>query len=150
MTEIVKQSQTVRGGRFESSFLTWPGEPNTHAWGSSSRFAHVTFSFSFQSVDPGHSPRLQSTATLQPHVALILDQVQKRVQGRSTRWSNLVLMLTNYHISRHVASTFKSLTKCATHRDLNSFSTTQTGNHKYTSLPLVLIFLQNVKAFQLL
>ena len=33
--------------------------------------------------------------------------------------------------SRHVASTFKSLTKCATHRDLNIFATTQTGNHKY-------------------
>ena len=30
-----------------------------------------------------------------------------------------------------MASTFKSLTKCATHRDLNTFATTQTGNHKY-------------------
>ena len=32
VTEIVKQSQTVRGGRFELSLLTWPGEPNTHVW----------------------------------------------------------------------------------------------------------------------
>jgi len=30
-----------------------------------------------------------------------------------------------------VASTFKSLMKCATHRDLNLLVTTQTGNHKY-------------------
>ena len=28
----VKQSQTVRIGRFESNLLTWPGRPNTHAW----------------------------------------------------------------------------------------------------------------------
>jgi hypothetical protein len=80
---------------------------------------HMTFSLSFQSMDLGHSAQLQSTATLQPHIALILDQVQNRVQGRSTRWSNKVLKLTDYHISRHVASTFKSLTKCATRRDLN-------------------------------
>ena len=26
---------------------------------------------------------------------------------------------------------YLSLTKCATHRDLNIFATTQTGNHKY-------------------
>ena len=37
-------------------------------------------------------------------------KVQKRVEVKSTRWSNLVLKITNYHISRHVASTFKSLT----------------------------------------
>jgi len=34
VTEIVKQSHAVRGGRFESSFLTCPGEPNTHTWGT--------------------------------------------------------------------------------------------------------------------
>ena len=28
----VKQSQTVRSRRFESSFLTWPRKPNTHVW----------------------------------------------------------------------------------------------------------------------
>ena len=88
---------------------------------------HTTFPFSFQFVDPGHSPRLQSPTTLYPHVALILDYVQKRVQGRSTRWSNRVLKLTDYHISRHVASTFKILTKCATHRDLSHFRLFQRG-----------------------
>ena len=30
----VKQSQTMGRGRFESSFLTWPGKPNTHVWGT--------------------------------------------------------------------------------------------------------------------
>ena len=53
------------------------------------------------------------------------------MNDRSTTRSNQVLKLTDYHISRHVASTFKSLTKCATHHDLNIFATTQTGNHKY-------------------
>ena len=32
----VKQSQTMRSGRFESSFLTLQGKPNTHAWGMKS------------------------------------------------------------------------------------------------------------------
>ena len=39
----VKQSQTVRSGRFESNLLIWPGRPNTHAWGSTSRFTHAIF-----------------------------------------------------------------------------------------------------------
>ena len=107
---------------------------------------HTIFPLSFQSVDPRHSPQLQILTTLQPHVALILDQVQKRMQGRSTCWSNQILKLTYYHISQHVASTFKSLTKCATHRDLNIFATTQTGNHKYHIPARVLILLQNVNS----
>src|SRR6185312_10233693 len=41
----VKQSQTVRSGRFESNLLTWPDRPNTHAWGSTSRFATRLFPF---------------------------------------------------------------------------------------------------------
>ena len=28
----VKQSQTLRSGRFELNLLTWPGRPNTHVW----------------------------------------------------------------------------------------------------------------------
>ena len=55
----------------------------------------------------------------------------KRVNDRSTHRFNQVLKLTDYNISRHVASTFESLTKCATHCDLNIFVNTQTGNHKY-------------------
>ena len=111
---------------------------------------HTTFPLSFQSMDPGHSPRLQSTATLHPHVALILDKVQKRVQGCSTRWTNQVLKLTDYHISRHVASPFKRLTKYATHGDLNIFSLHRRGITGTTTLPVILTLLQNVKAFQLI
>jgi hypothetical protein len=38
-----------------------------------------------------------------------------------------VTRLTAYHISRHVASTFKRLTTATTHCDLIKFSSTQTG-----------------------
>src|SRR6185437_16070031 len=73
----VKQSQTMRSGRFESNLLTWPGRPNTHAWGSTSRFAHATFPFNSRYTEQAHCPRLQestpqyvgSLAFLHPHVA---------------------------------------------------------------------------------
>ena len=86
----VKQSQTVRSRRFESNLLTWPGRPNTHTFGTPSGRSQTTVCLSFQSVDQGHPPQLQSLTTLHPHVALILDQVQKRVQGHSTCRSNQV------------------------------------------------------------
>jgi len=88
-------------------FLTLQGKPNTHAWGATSPTQH----FPSRLVDQVHPPRLQSTTTLHPHVALILDFVQKGVRVKSTRRSNQVLKLTDYHISRHVSSTFKRLTK---------------------------------------
>ena len=72
VTEIVKQFQTMRSGRFESNFLTLQGKPNTQAWGTTS--PTWLFPLSFQSVDQGHPPRLQSPTTLHPHVALILDK----------------------------------------------------------------------------
>ena len=125
----VKQFQTVRSGRFESNLLTWPGRPNTHAWGSTSRFAHATFPLSFRVVDQGHPPRLQestprydagSWAFLHPHVAA-WEQRSKRVREKSTRRADQVLKLTDYHISRHVVSTFKSLTTTTTHCGLIIF-----------------------------
>ena len=91
----------------------------------------MTFPLSFQSVDPGHLPRLQSNYTLVAAWRDHPEQFQKRMNDHSTHRSNQVLKLTDYHISRHVASTFKNLMKCATHRDLNIFATTQTRNHKY-------------------
>ena len=107
---------------------------------------HTTFPLSFQSIDQGHPPRLQSPTTLQPHVALILDLIQKRVNGHSTNWSNQVLKLTDYHISRHVASTFKSLTKCAPHYDLNTFLLHRRGITSTTTPSVILILLQNVNS----
>ena len=91
-------------------------------------------------MDRGQPPPLQSTTTLHPHVALILDLVQKTVQGRSTRWSNQLLKLTDYHISRHVASTFKRLTKCATHRGLKQFQLFRRGITSTQPRPLSLYF----------
>ena len=93
---------------------------------------HSTFSLSFWSVDPRHPLRLQSPTTLHPYIRTKIKSTStKRVNDHSTTRSNQILKLTDYHISRHVDSTFKSLTKCATHRDLNIFDTTQTRNHKY-------------------
>ena len=43
VTEIVKQSHAMRGGRFESSLLTWPGEPNTHVRGTMSPIQRFPF-----------------------------------------------------------------------------------------------------------
>ena len=124
----VKQSQTMRSVRFESNLLTWPGRPNTHAWGSTSRFAHATFPLSFRVVDQGHPLRVQeytplyvgSWASLHPHVAA-WEQRSKRVREKSTRRADQVLKLTDYHIFRHVVSTFKSLTTTTTHCGLIIF-----------------------------
>ena len=129
VTENVKQSHAVGGGRFWIEFQ--PGQGNLdHTCGN--QVTHTTFPLSFQSVDPEHPPRLQSPTTLHPYVATKINPTStKRVNDCSTHRSNQVLKLTYYHISRHVASTFKGLTKCATHHDLNNFVTTQTGNHKY-------------------
>ena len=124
----IKQSQTVRSERFESNLLTWPGRPNTHAWGSTSRFAHATFPLSFRVVDQAHPLRLQestpqyvgSWAFLHPHVTA-WEQRSKRVREKSTRRADQVLKLTDYHISWHVVSTFKRLTTTTTHCGLNIF-----------------------------
>ena len=125
----VKQSQTVRSGRFESNLLTWPGRPNTHAWGSTSHFAHVTFPFNSRCTEQAHRPRLQestprygagSWASLHPHVAA-WEQCSKTVGSMFRPWCNPVLKLTDYYISRHVISMFKSLTTTTTHCGLIIF-----------------------------
>ena len=124
----------------ESNFLTWPGEPNTHAWESTTRFAHTTFPLSFQSVDPGHLPRLHSPTTLHPYVATKINPTStRRVNDHSPCCSNQVLKLPDYPISRHV-STFKSLTKCATHRDLSQFQLFRRGITTTQPRPLSLYF----------
>ena len=127
--KMVKQSQTMRRGRFESNLLTWPGRPNTHAWGSMSRFAHTTFPFNSRRTEHAHRPRLQeytprydagSWALLHPHVAA-WEQHSKTVGSMFRPRCNPVLKLTDYHISRHVISTFKSLTTTTTHCGLIIF-----------------------------
>jgi len=90
--------------------------------------SHAIFPLSFQSVDPGHPHQLKSPTSLHPYVVTKINHTStKRVNCCSTHRSNQVLKLTDYHISRHVASTFKRLTKCAKHRDLNQFQLHQRG-----------------------
>ena len=108
---------------------------------------HATVPLSFQSVDPGHPPQLQSPTTLHPYVATKINPTStKRVNDRSTHRSNQVLKLTDYHISRHVASTFKSLTKCATHRDLSQFQLFRRGITTTQPRTLSLYSQQEVKS----
>ena len=83
------------------------------------RVTRATFPLSFRVVDQGHHPRLQSPA-LQPHVRA-WEKRSKMVREKSTRRANQVLKLTDYHISRHVVSTFKSLTTTTTHCGLIHF-----------------------------
>jgi hypothetical protein len=141
VTENIKQSHAVRGGRFWIGFQ--PGQGNLdHTYGN--QVTHTTFPLSFQSVDPEHPPRLQSPTSLHPYVRTKIKPTStKRVRDRSTRWSNQVLQLTDYHISRHVASTFKRLTKWATPRDLSHFLLHQRGITTTQPRPLSLHFSRN-------
>ena len=111
VTEIVKQSHAVKAGRFQIEFQ--PAQGNlTHTHGDRLSFVPCYFPLSFQSVDLGHPHRLKSPTSLHPYVVTKINPTStKRVNGCSTRRSNQVHKLTDYHISRHVASTFKRLTK---------------------------------------
>ena len=111
VTENVKQSHAVRGGRFRIEFQ--PGQGNLdHTHGDRLR-SRPCYSSPFFPVRGSGAP----SPTTEPDVSAPVRPDKnkptstKRVQGRSTRRSNQVLQLTDYHISRHVASTFKRLTK---------------------------------------
>ena len=83
------------------------------------RVTRATFPLSFWVVDQGHRPRLQSTTTLR--MCAHEKRRSKKVKVKSTCRANHVLMLTDYHISRHVVSTFKRLTTTTTHYGLSIF-----------------------------
>ena len=107
---------------------TWPGEPKPQAWGSTSLLPTLLFPFLLQSMDTGYPPRLQSPTTLHPYVQTKIKPTStRRVYQHSMCWSDQVLKLTDYHISQYVASTFKRLTRWATHHDLNYFVLHQRG-----------------------
>ena len=72
----------------------------------------------------------------------------KGVRDHSTHWSSQVLKLTDYHISQHVASTFKSLKKYTTYRDLNIFSLRRKGITNTTTPLVIPILLQNLKSIK--
>ena len=52
----VKQSQTVRSGRFESNLLTWPGRPKHTHW---NRVTHATVPFNSRFTEQAHRPQVQ-------------------------------------------------------------------------------------------
>ena len=144
VTENIKQSHAVRGGWFRIEFQ--PGQGNLdHTHGDWLRSRPRYFS-PFFPVRGSGSP---SPTTESDHSAPVRRDKNvnptstKRVQGRSTRRSNQVLKLTDYHISRHVASTFKRLTKWATHRDLNQFRLHQRGITTTQPRPLSLYLSRN-------
>ena len=121
---------------------TWPGEPRPHVWEPS----HPHNISPFFPVRGSGAP---SPTTESDHSAPVRRDIKinptstGRVRDRSTRRSNQVLKLTDYHISRYVASTFKRLTKWATHRDLSHFWLHQRGITTTQPRPLSLYFSRN-------
>ena len=109
VTEIVKQSHAVRDGRFRIEFQ--PGQGNlTHTYGN--QVTHTTFPLS----SPVHRHRVLSPTTEYADSAPVCRDKNKSYfykEGLPTFHVlvDQVFKLTDYHISWHVASTFKSITK---------------------------------------
>jgi hypothetical protein len=122
---------------------TLQGKPNTHAWNIQRSF-QATVSLIFQVMDRGHHKRLQdhthtncaghmSVARLHDPVFLsalqnVLPLIGACKHKIKVEWWRRVHLsghsgtrLTAYHISWHVASTFKHLATTTTHFDLNHF-----------------------------
>ena len=117
----VKQSQTVRSGRFESNLLTWSGRPNTRMGTESpTRLFPFLSGLWIRVTHLDYKNPLPACAFLYPHVAAC-EPSSKRVKVKSTRRADQVLKLTDYHISRHVVGTFKCLTTTTTHCGLIHF-----------------------------
>ena len=95
--EIIKQSHAIRGERFESSLLTWPGEPNTHVRGTTSPIQPFPFLSSpwIRVTLPDYRVRRLCTHTSRQKIN---PTSTKRVNDCSTNRSNQVLGLTDYHI----------------------------------------------------
>ena len=114
---------TIRSGRFESNFLTLQGKPNTHAWGPGHPRLFPFLSGLWISVTPSTTKYDYSAPACCAHP----NKSSKEVRDKSTRRANQVLKLTDYHISRHVVSTFKCLTTTTTHCSLSIFSLNRRG-----------------------
>ena len=91
-------------------FLTLQGKPNTHVWGMKSPTQQLpSLSRPWIRVTPSTTEYGYTTPACCAHDNDV--QCSKRVKVKSTRRSSQVLKLTDYHISRHVVSMFKCLTK---------------------------------------
>ena len=143
VTKNVKQSHAVRGGRFWIEFQ--PGQGNlAHTHGDRLRSRPCYFSPFFPVRGSGApSPTTESDHSAPVRPDKNKPTTTKGVRDRSTHWSNQVLKLIDYHISRHVASTFKRLTKWTIHRDLNQFRLHQRGITSTQPRPLSLYFSSN-------
>ena len=112
-------------------FLTLQGKPNTHAWGAKSSTQQFPF-LSRPWIRVTHLDywvRLLCTRMLTAWERCVMFE-----EGESKVHSQVQLgtLLTDYHISRYVASTFKCLTITTTHCGLSIFSLNRRGlNHKY-------------------
>ena len=143
VTENVKQSYAMRGRRFRIEFQ--PGQGNlTHTHGDRLRIRPRYFSPFFPVRGSGTpSPTTESDHSAPVHPDKNNTYFYQEGGSCSTRWSNQVLKLTDYYISRHVASTFKFLMKWATHRNLNHFQLHQRGITTTQPRPLSLYFSRN-------
>ena len=98
-------------------FLTLQGKPNIHAWGAKSPTQHFPFLLVSQDRPTALDYKYDDSATADGGVVC------------PTPRSNQVLKLTDYHISRHVISTFKRLTNCTTHCGLSIFTLNRRSNY---------------------
>jgi len=88
-------------------FLTLRGKPNTHAWEATSPTQHFLFlPGSWIRVTPSTTEYDYSTPACCAHPGLR----PKGGEGKVHSPVQSSTLLTDYHISRHVASTFKHLT----------------------------------------
>jgi hypothetical protein len=144
-----KQSQFPRETDDSESSFNLERVNLTHTLGTSKDRSEATVCFSFRVMEQGHHKRLQdrthTNCAGHTSVARLHDRTPVRsaertpahrcvrktklrvVGGMSTCRTDWLLGLTLYHISRHVASTFKYLATTTTCCDLNNFYPKQTG-----------------------
>ena len=134
----------MTGGRFESNLLTLQGRPKHTSRGYSQ--SHTC------NISPFLSGLWIRVTVLDYRVRRLCTRMcahekrhSKKVREKSTCRANQVLKLTDYHISRHVVSTFKRLTTTTTHCDLNTFSLHRRGITTTQPPPVILILQQYVK-----
>ena len=145
VTENIKQISCRERRTIPNRISTWPGEPRPHAWGSTSLPLMLLFPFLSRSwIRNTPSPTTESDHSAPVRPDKNKPTTTKGVRDRSTCWSNQVLKLTDYHISRYVASTFKRLMKWATHRDLSKFWLHQRDITTTQHRPLSLYFSRNL------
>ena len=112
----VKQSHCPWAAEwFESILLTLQGKPNSQAWGAKSPTQHFPFLLVSRDRPTALDYKYDDSAPANGGVVC------------PTPRSNQVLKLTDYHISRHMVSTFKRLTTTTTHCGLSTLSLNRRG-----------------------